>query len=45
MKTFNYLILSGILMTSTVQAADCPTAPNVGVSITTPTSDFILQGR
>ncbi|MBK8454390.1 MAG: DUF1566 domain-containing protein [Thiofilum sp.] len=44
MKTFNYLILSGILMTSTVQAADCPTAPNVGVSITTPTSDFILQG-
>ena len=45
MKALSYLILSAALMSSALSAAtDCPTAPNAGVSVTTPTSDFILQG-
>lgn len=45
LKLTQYLALIGLLSTSVALAnTDCPTAPNLGASITTPTSDFILQG-
>ncbi|WP_020558987.1 DUF1566 domain-containing protein [Thiofilum flexile] len=50
MKALKYLILSAALsmssslLAATEAATGCLTAPGLGVSITTPTSDFILQG-
>lgn len=46
MKTLNYLILTSALSLAgnLYAATDCLTAPNLGVTVTTPTSDFILQG-
>jgi hypothetical protein len=45
LKLINIIACAGLLSTSVAVAnTDCPTVPNLGVSITTPTSDFILQG-